>query len=110
VIGQPEDLTISRFVEPPVHSHSSTSIADNCNVCSNVQELRKSQLTPQNDPLFLSRLQQLAQQDKSINSTSRTMNESRLEKQPSSDNLLPRFGESEKKLPGSVYFTSLFEA
>jgi hypothetical protein len=44
--------------------------------------------------MFLSRLQQLTQQDKSINSTSRSMNESRLEKQPSSDNLLPRFGES----------------
>jgi hypothetical protein len=58
--------------------------------------------------MFLSRLQSLVGPDKSINSTSRSMNESRLEKNASAENIIGRFGESEKKLPGSVYFTSLF--
>jgi hypothetical protein len=37
------------------------------------------------------------------------MSESRIEKNINSERTLPRFGESEKKLPESIYFTSLFE-
>jgi hypothetical protein len=73
-------------------------VEDNCTVCSSIQKLRKSPIANKNRiDLMLPQLQDMMGQDKSI-STSRSINESRLEKNRSCEDLRPKFGESAKKI------------
>lgn len=106
MVGGESELMVSRFIEPAGNP-------ENCGVCTHLQELRHSQVREVDhrvgEPLFLSRVQ-LVTAEKSVNSTSRSMSESRLEKSLAGLSPRARFGESEKKLPAPpVYFTTLFE-
>lgn len=80
-----------------------------CGVCSQLQEMRMSQTSIEGKKeLFLSRLQQTGNA-KSVNSTSRSFSEVKLEKPLGGSIMNGKFGESEKKLPEKMYFPSLFD-